>query len=391
MQNGNLIQRMENKLGKYAIKNLIVYILIAYVIGYILIITESKLDLYQYIVLDPAMVMHGQVWRLFTWICTIPQTLSLFVVFMFIFYYFIGKTLERTIGAFKYNLYMFSGWLFMTLGAMIVYWVTGYSLDVSTYYLNLASFLAFALLYPNVQVYFFFILPIKIKWLAYLDIAYLVYQIITFIIALGKSSTINWSMYEGVTEMDYRVMLYAQIFSIVISLLNFIIFFFMVRKITPRNIKDKVKSAQAQRERRNNWNKTWEQARGQWKENDWQSGQTKWEEKKGQEDDPWSRNEQNQDFRDWANWYDPDEDQELRQQRHEEYQQKENQQSAKESRAEKRRRAKTEKYMSQEYAHKCEVCGRTNITDPDLVFRFCSKCDGNHEYCEDHIFNHEHK
>lgn len=40
--------------------------------------------------------------------------------------------------------------------------------------------------------------------------------------------------------------------------------------------------------------------------------------------------------------------------------------------------------------HKCAVCGRTELDDPDLEFRYCSKCDGNYEYCQDHLFTHEH-
>lgn len=40
--------------------------------------------------------------------------------------------------------------------------------------------------------------------------------------------------------------------------------------------------------------------------------------------------------------------------------------------------------------HKCAVCGRTEETNPELEFRFCSKCDGNYEYCEEHLFTHTH-
>ena len=40
--------------------------------------------------------------------------------------------------------------------------------------------------------------------------------------------------------------------------------------------------------------------------------------------------------------------------------------------------------------HKCAVCGRTEETNPELEFRFCSKCQGNYEYCQDHIFTHTH-
>ena len=41
--------------------------------------------------------------------------------------------------------------------------------------------------------------------------------------------------------------------------------------------------------------------------------------------------------------------------------------------------------------HRCAVCGRTELDDPNLEFRYCSKCNGNYEYCSDHLFNHEHK
>lgn len=40
--------------------------------------------------------------------------------------------------------------------------------------------------------------------------------------------------------------------------------------------------------------------------------------------------------------------------------------------------------------HKCAICGRTNETNPELEFRFCSKCNGNYEYCQDHLFTHKH-
>jgi len=40
--------------------------------------------------------------------------------------------------------------------------------------------------------------------------------------------------------------------------------------------------------------------------------------------------------------------------------------------------------------HKCAICGRTEETNPELEFRFCSKCNGNYEYCQDHLFTHKH-
>ena len=40
--------------------------------------------------------------------------------------------------------------------------------------------------------------------------------------------------------------------------------------------------------------------------------------------------------------------------------------------------------------HKCTICGRTELDDPNLEFRYCSKCEGSHEYCQDHLFTHKH-
>ena len=44
----------------------------------------------------------------------------------------------------------------------------------------------------------------------------------------------------------------------------------------------------------------------------------------------------------------------------------------------------------QGYLHKCCICGRTDVSNPELTFRFCSKCTGGKEYCNDHLFTHEH-
>ncbi|MBQ5676416.1 MAG: hypothetical protein IIV45_15335, partial [Lachnospiraceae bacterium] len=40
--------------------------------------------------------------------------------------------------------------------------------------------------------------------------------------------------------------------------------------------------------------------------------------------------------------------------------------------------------------HRCAICGRTEVDSPDMTFRFCSKCDGNYEYCEEHLYTHKH-
>ena len=132
----NFLAKLEKKYGRYAIKNLIIYVLAAYGIGYVLLLTAPAA--YSYLELNPALVMKGQVWRLITWVCTVPESFSFFILFMFMFQYFIGSSLEKYWGSFRYNCYVFSGIFFMTISTMIVYWITGISMSPSTYYINMA-------------------------------------------------------------------------------------------------------------------------------------------------------------------------------------------------------------------------------------------------------------
>ena len=40
--------------------------------------------------------------------------------------------------------------------------------------------------------------------------------------------------------------------------------------------------------------------------------------------------------------------------------------------------------------HKCAICGRTEKDGDNLVFRYCSKCNGNYEFCQEHLYTHKH-
>ncbi|HOO28918.1 MAG TPA: hypothetical protein PLU43_10680, partial [Lachnospiraceae bacterium] len=159
----NLLNKMERKIGRYAIHNLSLYIIIGYAVGYILNLTGSL----EFLSLDPYRILHGQIWRLVTWILVPPSSLGIFTIIMLFFYYSIGTSLERTWGAFRYNVYIFSGMLFTLIGAFILYAIYtqfgGYmgeealigqlvSQKFSTYYVNLSIFLTFAACYPNMQV-----------------------------------------------------------------------------------------------------------------------------------------------------------------------------------------------------------------------------------------------
>ena len=116
---GKFFYNMERKYGKYAIQNLSLILIICYGVGYLLQILAPGFA--QYLVLNPYLILHGQVWRLVTWILIPPESLDLITVLMLYFYFSIGTTLERTWGAFRYNVYLFSGMIFTIIGSFILY------------------------------------------------------------------------------------------------------------------------------------------------------------------------------------------------------------------------------------------------------------------------------
>ncbi|MCF0230566.1 MAG: hypothetical protein HUJ76_12855 [Parasporobacterium sp.] len=339
-----MLDRLEKKFGKIAIKNLIYYILGAYVIGYILLLVKP--EWYEYICLYPSLVMKGQVWRLFTWVCTVPQAISILLIFMFLFYLYIGRALEEHLGSFRYTLYILSGWFFTTLGTMIFFWITGIdNMTVSTNYMNLTSFLAFAVLFPEVRVLFFGIIPVKMKILAWIDGIYLALQVISGLIltfapddlvaqALEIYTGTGTSML-GVTFMRQQSI--CLMVTILISFINFGIFFGSRLK----------KQADAGKRNRD----------FQRKVNEGRSANTAG----GQGGFTRSFTAGHGGSAAGAGSGKPQEKKSVY-------------------------RADT----SEELVHKCCVCGRTNITNPELMFRYCSKCSGNHEYCQEHLFTHVH-
>lgn len=274
----NWLSKLERKFGRFAITNLSIWLIGCYAIGYMISFVSPVF--LSYLTLEPEKILVGQVWRLFTWVLIPPPSFGIFTFIMLFFYYSLGTTLERTWGTFKYNVYIFSGILFTILGAFVLYIVgfisgspvEGIGFSFSTYYINLSIFLAFAASYPDMKVMLYFIIPIKIKWMAFFDVAYL---ILVCLIA-------GWPT---------RVVVIA-------SVLNFIVFFLSTRnyhRISPAEIKRK--QTYRRKVQRSN-------------------GITK---------------------------------------------------------------------------HKCAICGRTEQDGEHLEFRFCSKCVGNYEYCQDHLFSHEHR
>lgn len=279
-----LITKLEQKFGGYGIHNLTIYIIICYVLGYVLELVQPHM--LSYLTLDPGQILHGQAWRIFTWILIPPSSLDIFTIIMLYFYYSIGSTLERTWGTFRYTLYIFSGLIFTIIGAFALYLLMGEMYTIvnlgmafSTYYISTSILLAFAATYPDMQVLFWFIFPLKMKWLGILYGAMILYQVIGY-------------LRGGVWFMAIPI---------VASLLNFVIFFLATRNMaryTPKQMK-----------RRRDYQKAVNPGRV---------------------------------------------------------------------------------HSGTITKHKCAVCGQTEKDNPDLEFRFCSKCNGNYEYCQNHLFTHTH-
>ena len=167
---------------RFGISNLMLYIVIGNVLVYILQMFSSA-EAINFLTFNLSGLLRGEVWRIITYIF-VPGTNSPFSLLISLyFYYWIGSTLERQWGTAKFNLYYFSGVLLTVIGTVIASLLSGYyGLTVSgTGYVNLSMFLAFAVLFPNVQVLLFFIIPIKMKWLAWLDAAVFALNIISSI------------------------------------------------------------------------------------------------------------------------------------------------------------------------------------------------------------------
>ena len=278
----------ERKFGKYAIKNLSFVLVICYVVGYLIqLIAPSALF---YLTLNPYAILHGQIWRIVTWILIPPSSQNIFfTLIMLYFYCSIGTSLERTWGTYKYNVYLFEGMLFTVLGSFLLmgyhylfhadsiatvgaeYFFAITSLYFSTYYINMSIFLGFAATFPEAQVLLMFFIPVKVKWLGVVYAVMLVFEFFQ-------------------SGVDGR-------FAIAASLLNFVIFFLTSRNMMHLNPKQIHRRQEFKREVRRN------------------TGITK---------------------------------------------------------------------------HKCAICGRTEVDSPNMQFRFCSKCDGNYEYCEEHLYTHTH-
>ncbi|WP_303789435.1 hypothetical protein [Ruminococcus flavefaciens] len=213
------LNKIERKFRKFAISNLMLYIVLGMAVVWIadLILSanpNNTVNLYQLLCFDRDKILQGEVWRVISFIFMPPSTILIILTpIILYFYWFMGSSLESQWGAFKFNVFYFTG----IIGCIAAGFIIGFATNE---YLNLSLFLAFAILFPNAQLLAFYVIPIKAKWLALIDGIIIIYDFI-------KGS------------FDIRIF-------IILSIINIIIFFgkdffsmmyYLIRRLKYRHIK----------------------------------------------------------------------------------------------------------------------------------------------------------
>ena len=210
----SILDRLERKLGRFAVPNLMKYICVMYALGFMIQISAPEFY-YYYLDLDPEAILHGHIWRILTFLIFYPASTGFGSIFWAIIgimvYYSIGRTLEYIWGNFRYNFFFFSGVLLYNVAGIIIYLVTGVSLQLNPTYMGFSIFLAYALTLPDTVFYLYFFIPIKAKYLAALETLLYLYLLLVSPSLGGK-------------------------LSIVLSFANVLLFFFLMNQGKRKNI-----------------------------------------------------------------------------------------------------------------------------------------------------------
>lgn len=167
----SLLDSLERRFGRFAIPGLIR--IVAGFNALVFVLARLNPEFVQVLDLNRGAILRGEVWRLITYIF-IPTTNSpIWIIFVLLFLWFIGEGLERAWGAFRLNLFYFVGMIGTTIAAFF------FGSNFSNTMLNATLFFAFAHFYPEEVIYIFFILPAKVKWIAWVAAALLLFGFVT--------------------------------------------------------------------------------------------------------------------------------------------------------------------------------------------------------------------
>lgn len=170
-----IIDRFCYRHPNFGIPNLMRYLTIANVIFWILGTANSVL--LGYLSFDAALILRGQIWRLFTFMAY-PPSMGVLAFLVFYFYYWMGSTLENYWGTARFSIYLLIGWLITVIYGFLAYFLGGYRIMITAEYLYLSMFFSYAVLFPDQQVLLFFFIPIRMKYLAIIDAAYFLFAVL---------------------------------------------------------------------------------------------------------------------------------------------------------------------------------------------------------------------
>ncbi len=271
------------------IPNLMLYVSLGSAIVYIMSMFDNSYTLYYALCFNRALILQGQVWRLFTFIFTYNAGNILLTAITLLCYYSLGRAMENLWGTLRFNLFYFTGIILMDLFCMLF----GGSADV--YYLNLSLFLGYATLYPNARFLLLFIIPVKAWIFALVDLVLTVYDVCN-LFAHGYGL---YSLFPLVAIANYLLFFGKDVVNVIP----------LSWRVNARRLFKKKQGSTPKK-----------------------TGTIP-----------------------FAGSYEA-----------------------------------TKATVQQPYTHRCRICGRTDVSNPELEFRYCSRCSGYHCYCEDHISNHEH-
>ena len=188
MQFGNrLLIAAEQKFGKLALPGILRWIAGFQVLG--LILAKFSKGFVEMIMFDKAKILSGEVWRLFSWVAIpggIVQTKSgmdttagvLFIITA-LFLFFLNYILEDALGTFRLNVYVWAIIFFITIAALSPLSNVIFVFNLMWFIFFSSIIFAAATYVPNYEILLLGIIPIKMKWIAWVDVALLVGQVAT--------------------------------------------------------------------------------------------------------------------------------------------------------------------------------------------------------------------
>lgn len=321
-------------LQKYAVQNLSLVIILCYGFGYLLQYINAPF--LNYLTLNPYAICHGQIWRLVTWVLVPPDTSNIFFILIaMLFYYSIGTSLERAWGTYQYNVYIWLGIGITIIGAfavMLISYVMAGMAGVSLTGESAAVYFAaisryFSTYYVNMSIFLAYALTFP-------DAVVLLWFIIPIKVkwmGIVYGVLLAWDFVSTAMRGGWYVCV-----AMAASLANFLIFWLRsggARRFSPKEQK-----------RRADFKRAMQGA-----------GREKTGPSAGH---PAAAGEG----------------------------------AAQRENASGNQAAGAARMRPQSGAarHRCAICGRTELDDPTLEFRYCSRCQGNFEFCQDHLFHHQH-